>query len=74
MLEEDGVTLGECEQIAVSETGERVQAKLLIRGSLWMEVWFDDPTDRVPNRTIRQVANALRLPFDRYIEPNWRRL
>ena len=71
MLEEDGVSRGESENAAISETGERVYSKFLVRGEYWVEIDFSDLTDRVPRRTIRQVANRLRPPFDRYIKPTW---
>ncbi len=73
ILAEDGVSLGESEDVILTEGGERVYYKMLIKGPLWVQIWYDGPGDPVPPRRIRQIANILRLPFDRYIEPNWRR-
>ena len=76
MLEEDGVTLSECEQEALSETGERIRAKILTRHLgegrfLHVEIDFVDPASPVPQRTVRQIANRLRLPVEKYVFPDF---
>lgn len=72
ILREDGVDLGESEKVALTEHGERITAKMLIRRvddkMLWIEVDFQSPTDRFPKRTIRQVMNRLRLPPEKYLK------
>lgn len=73
MLKEDGVTLETSEHEAVTDEGERLTTQFLLR---WIDgvplpfaVELTDLNEPVPRRTLRQVANALRLPVEKYVFP-----
>ena len=73
-LAEDGVRLGECEEEAVRDDGQRVTTKFLERVKdgyqLHIPIKFDDLSETVPWYKRRQIANALRLPAEKYIFPD----
>ena len=67
-LREDGVTLNECEQEALTEDGERITTKFfarVVKGQyLVADADFQSLAHALPRRTRRQIANLPRLPVD----------
>jgi len=75
MLKEDGVELASVRTrlflTMASASAPRPSHDGTVIGLLWGAVDFGDETERVPKRKIRQIANQLKLPFERYIKPDW---
>lgn len=74
MLAEDGVTLDESEDEAITADGERIIAYMLVREFEGRWLYYVLPgevreDDRVPRSVLRQAPNVLRLPPERYIFP-----
>ncbi|MEO0474743.1 MAG: hypothetical protein AAF085_02060 [Planctomycetota bacterium] len=73
MLKADGVTLETADSELMNAEGNSFGAQFLIR---WVDgvplntlVEVPDMQEPVSRRTLRQVANALRLPPEKYIFP-----
>ncbi|MEM9345555.1 MAG: hypothetical protein AAGB26_02945 [Planctomycetota bacterium] len=73
MLEADGVSLEQIDLEGISESGERRSKQCLVRWidgvPIYLAVHIPDIHEPVSRRTLRQVANALRLPPEKYIFP-----
>lgn len=75
MLKEDGVSLEtSCDYEMLADDGTRLTTRFLIRwvdgAALTYSVYIPDMNEPVSRRTLRQVANALRLPPEKYIFPD----
>lgn len=73
MLKQDGVSLETAENDILTEHGEKFSAQFLVR---WVDgvplhviVTITSPNEPVSRRTFRQIANALKLPPEKYIFP-----
>jgi hypothetical protein len=72
MLAEDGVLLGQAEEQALTDQGERVVAYFLSRHLDQRLLHIPLPVTPAPDATVpsylqRQIAVALRLPPEKYI-------
>lgn len=70
-LEAEGVTLETAEAEALTDDGQRISAQFLCRWvkgrPLYIAVHITDLTEPVHRRLQRQIANALRLPPEKFI-------
>ena len=69
--EADDVELGEVHPEALTESGERITARVLTRfvdgRLLYCEVAFESKDDPISRWEIRRIANRLRLAPEKYI-------
>lgn len=75
ILKDDGVTLETGMDLGIcDDNGQLIVSKFLVRSVdgafLSYPVYVPDEQEPVSRRTLRQVANALRLPPEKYVFPD----